>query len=79
MPYFCYFITFHCNLSTSSLIDINSIERDDEEGKTKTKAKKKDKSKIKYTCNICDTNVWGKQDLNLMRIDCQGLMWSEEN
>lgn len=30
-----------------------------------------DKSKIKYQCPVCKSNVWGKQDLNIICGDCK--------
>jgi len=29
------------------------------------------KNKVKYTCPTCQTNVWGKADLNLICGDCE--------
>ena len=27
-------------------------------------------NRIKYTCSMCETNIWGKPDLNVMCGDC---------
>jgi predicted SprT family Zn-dependent metalloprotease len=34
------------------------------------KAKKKAKNKVKYTCDSCDSNVWGKPGLHIVCQDC---------
>ena len=33
-------------------------------------ATSKNKNKVKYTCPSCETNVWGKADLNIRCDDC---------
>lgn len=41
-----------------------------EEGEEDAAAAKKKKNKLKYTCPICDSNVWGKPGLNIHCTDC---------
>jgi len=41
-----------------------------EKVKDETELPKKDTSKVKYTCQICEVNVWGKYGLNIKCNDC---------
>jgi len=53
----------------SSLIDEDAI------GKKKQKRKE---SKLKYSCPLCDANVWGKPGLHVRCDDCDVSLVSDE-